>query len=122
MPDVLIRIAVVCAVIIIALAVSRLSRPWQDSAHPPLRIPPGDLPAGVVLFTSTDCDQCGAARAALKKAGIEYREVTWELEAGRFEAYGVQAVPLLACINDRGEQSLLAAGIPTRRSLRAVHR
>ena len=75
-----------------------------------------------LLFTSTDCDQCAAARGALKKAGIEYREVTYELEAARFERYGVQGVPLLARLRESGEQSFLAAGVPTRGSLRAVRR
>jgi len=120
--DVLIRFGVVAAVIGVAMGLARVSRPWQDSAHPALTIPPGDLPAGVVLFTSTDCDQCASARAALKKAGIEYREVTYELEAARFERYGVQGVPLLASLDERGGQQFLAAGVPTRRSLRAVQR
>lgn len=120
MSELTIRMIVVVAVVLVALVLSRLSRPWQDSAHPALTIPPGDLPAGVVLFTSTDCDQCAAARAALKKAGIAYREVTWELESGRMERYGVQGVPLLARIDESGSQPFLAAGVPTRRSLRAV--
>ena len=97
-----------------------MSRPWQDSAHPQLRIPPGELPAGVVLFTSTDCDQCANARGALQRAGISYREVTWEIESERFERYGVQGVPLLARLDDSGRQLYLAAGVPTRRSLRAI--
>ena len=122
MPDLVLRIGIVAVVVLVALALARLSRPWQDSAHPPLSIPAGELPAGVVLFTSTDCDQCAAARAALKKATIEYREVTWELEARRFEEYGVQGVPLLAIVEANGRQSLLTAGIPTRGSLRAVRR
>lgn len=122
MEDVLVRFGVVAVVMAAALGLARISRPWQDSAHPALTIPPGDLPAGVVLFTSTDCDQCAAARAALKKAGIEYREVTYELEAARFERYGVQGVPLLARLRESGEQSFLAAGVPTRGSLRAVRR
>lgn len=120
MDEAVVRIIVVVLVVVVALALSRLSRPWQDSAHPPLDIPPGDLPAGVVLFTSTDCDQCATARAALKKAGIDYREVTWELEPGRIEQYGVQGVPLLARIDESGTQTFLAAGVPTRRSLRQV--
>ncbi len=122
MEDVLVRLGVVAAVVVAALALARLSRPWQDAAHPPLSIPPGDLPPGIVLFTSTDCDQCAAARAALKKASIQFREVTYELEAARFERYGVQGVPLLARLEASGEQSFLAAGVPTRGSLRAVRR
>jgi glutaredoxin len=121
-PDLVLRLGIVAIVVVVALALARLSRPWQDSAHPALSIPPGDLPAGVVLFTSTDCDQCAAARAVLKKAAVEYREVTWELEAVRFEEYGVQGVPLLAIVESNGRQSLLTAGVPTRGSLRAVRR
>ena len=114
------RIIVVAAVVIVALVLARLSRPLQSGAHPPLAIPPGDLPEGVVLFTSGECDQCAAARAALKSAGIEYREVTHEIESARFDRYGVQGVPLLAKVEADGSQSVLAAGVPTRRSLRKV--
>lgn len=120
MDEVVVRLVVVLAVVVGALGLSRLSRPWQDAAHPQLQIPPGDLPAGVVLFTSTDCDQCANARAALKRAGIGYREVTWEIESERFERYGVQGVPLLAQLDASGRQLYLAAGVPTRRTLRAM--
>lgn len=122
MGDVVVRLLVVGLVVAGALGLSRLSRPWQDSAHPPLQIPPGELPAGVVLFTSPDCDQCVLARTALKRAEIAYREVTWELEAGRFERYGVQGVPLLAHLDESGAQTYLAAGVPTRRALRVLGR
>jgi len=118
--DVAMRLIVVGTVVVVALALSRLSRPWQDSAHPDLRIPPGELPAGVVLFTSTDCDQCANARTALQRAGISYREVTWEIESDRFQRYGVQGVPLLAQLDASGRQLYLAAGVPTGRTLRAV--
>lgn len=117
--DLAARVVIVALVIAVALGLARLSRPLQSSAHPPLAIPPGDL-EGVVLFTSGDCDQCAQARAALKSAGVKYREVTHEIEAARFESYGVQGVPLLAVVETDGSQSLLAAGVPTRRSLRAV--
>lgn len=118
--DPLTRVIVVVAVVAIALVIARLSRPLQSGAHPPLSIPAGELPAGVVLFTSTDCDQCAAARAALKSAGVAYREVTHELESNRFDRYGVQGVPLLALLLADGTQTYLAAGVPTRRSIRAV--
>lgn len=120
MEELLPRLAVVTVVVVVALGFARMSRPWQVAAHPPLQIPPGELPVGVVLFSSTDCDQCAAARAALKAAGIEYREVTHELESQRFQRYGVQGVPLLARLNEDGTQAYLAAGVPTRRSLRAL--
>lgn len=120
MDDVAVRLIVVGAVVAGAFGLSRLSRPWQDPAHPELQIPPGELPAGVVLFTSTDCDQCASARATLQRAGISYREVTWEIESDRFQRYGVQGVPLLAKLDASGRQLYLAAGVPTRRTLRAV--
>lgn len=120
MDELAIRLVVVVAVVAGALGLSRLSRPWQDAAHPQLQIPSGDLPAGVVLFTSTVCDQCANARAALQGAGISYREVTWEIESDRFQRYGVQGVPLLVQLDASGRQVYLAAGVPTRRALRAV--
>ena len=122
MDEVAIRLVVVVAVVAGALGLSRLSRPWQDAAHPGLQIPPGELPAGAVLFTSTDCDQCANARAALQRAGISYREVTWEIESDRFERYGVQGVPLVVQLDASGTQLYLAAGVPTRRTLRALRR
>lgn len=118
--DPIARIVVVVVVLAVALAIARLSRPWQPASHPTLSIPPGDLDPGVVLFTSTDCDQCAAARAALKRAGIQYREVTHEIEPQRFERYGVQGVPLLVRLEADGTQSHISAGVPTRRSLRRV--
>lgn len=118
--DTILRVIVIVVVVAAALGLAYWSRPLQDSAHPPLTIPPGELPAGVVLFTSTDCDQCAAARVALQAAGIAYREVTHEIESSRFERYGVQGVPLLARIDESGSQSLLAAGVPTRRTLRVL--
>ncbi len=120
MDEVAVRLVVVVAVVAGALGLARLSRPWQDAAHPRLQIAPGELPAGVVLFTSTDCDQCANARAALQRAGIDYREVTWEIESDRFERYGVQGVPLVAQLDAAGKQLYLAAGVPTRRTLRAL--
>lgn len=122
MDDAVVRVIVILVVVAAALGLAQWSRPWQDSAHPALTIPPGELPAGVVLFTSTDCDQCASARAALQAAGIQYREVTHEIESSRFERYGVQGVPLVAQIDESGSQSLLAAGIPTRRTLRSLRR
>jgi len=122
MDDTALRIVVVIVVVAAALVLSRLTRPLQDSAHPPLTIPAGELPAGIVLFTSTDCDRCAAARAVLQKRGVHYREVTWELEGSRMERYGVQGVPLLARITNSGEVTFLAAGVPTRRSLRSIAR
>lgn len=114
------RVAVVVVIIAFALLIARLSRPLQSAAHPPLSIPAGELDAGVILFTSGECDQCAAARAALKDAGVAFREVTHELESNRFDRYGVQGVPLLAKLEEDGTQSYLAAGVPTRRSLRAI--
>lgn len=122
MDDAVLRVVVIGVVVAAALGLAQWSRPWQGSAHPPLTIPQGELPAGVVLFTSTDCDQCAAARAALQSAGIQYREVTHEIESSRFERYGVQGVPLLARLDESGAQSFLAAGVPTRRSVRALRR
>lgn len=120
--DLLARLVIVAAVVVVALGLARIGRPWQDSAHPQLSIPPGELPAGVVLFTSSDCDQCASARAALKSAGIAYREVTHELESGRFERYGVQGVPLVARVDESGVQSYLSAGVPTRRAIRLLRK
>jgi len=114
------RVIVVVAVVAVALVIAGLSRPLQSASHPPLTIPAGELPEGVVLFTSGDCDQCAAARAALKNAGIGFREVTHEIESNRFDQYGVQGVPLLAKLEADGSQTYLAAGVPTRRALRAV--
>ena len=58
MSDTLIRVAVVVAVAAAALAIGFLLRRWQWSSHPPIDASQLALPAGIVVFTSTECANC----------------------------------------------------------------
>ncbi len=111
------RIAVVLVIVVIVVIVVRLLGRWQRPAHPAIDL--GDLGPrpGIVLFTSTDCVNCERARAIVESLGVQPREVTWELEPARFDAVGVEAVPLTVVVGGDGTVELLAAGVPRRRSL-----
>ncbi len=72
------------------------------------------LPAGLVLFTSTDCGNCSAVRTQLAVAGLRPREVTWELEPGTITRAGVTATPLTVVIDGDGAVLEQWSGVPPR--------
>jgi hypothetical protein len=77
-----------------------------------------DLPSGLVVFTSTGCANCAAARRNAAATGAPVREVTWELEAGLIERAGVSSVPLTLVIDDDGAVVTQIVGVPPMRRLR----
>ncbi len=117
MDDVLVRLALVAVVGLAALGAAHLSRRSGQPRHPPVDLSGTDLPGGVVLFTSTDCSSCDEARAVLRGAGIEFREVTWELEASVAERAGVGGVPLAVFRDASGATVAQLAGVPRRAAL-----
>lgn len=118
MGDVIVRALVVVAIALAALAAARVAGRVQQPFHRLLDLRATDLPSGVILFTSVDCTNCAAARAAYTKAGIEFREVTWELEGGLMETVGVDAVPLAVFRTADGVTAAQIAGVPRVRALR----
>ena len=118
MDDVVVRALVVAAIAAVALVGGRLAGRFQQPFHQLLDLRETDLPSGVVLFTSVDCTNCAAARTAYAKAGIEFREVTWELEGGLMESVGIEAVPVAVFRTANGATAAQIAGVPRARALR----
>lgn len=119
MSETLIRVGVVVAVAVAALAIGFLLRRGQWSSHPPIDLSELALPAGVLVFTSTECGNCKKVLATLRSLNVPVREVTHELEPATFEAAGVEAVPLTVVIDDQGT---VVAQLPGTVSVRRVKR
>ncbi len=62
------------------------------------------LEPGVYLFTSATCSSCTQARERLEaKLGQDrFRELAWEETSQTFEELGVDAVPAVMVVDDRG--------------------
>jgi Glutaredoxin len=107
-------VAIVAVAAIVGLVISRYRRP----PHPTVAVHDvGDRP-GVVLFTSTTCSTCKDTIALLEDMSIRFREVTNELEPGRFEDWGIVAVPLTVVIDRDGAVTGTFSGVPRRSPLR----
>lgn len=120
MSDVVVRLGVVAAVIlvaaIIALVIGRLARP----PHPGISVGDlGDRP-GVILFTSTTCSTCKETISLYRHLGVPFREVTNELEPQRFDEWGIVAVPLTVVVDADGTALRTFSGSPRKRPLLAA--
>ena len=115
----LVVVVLVLGAVVVAAVISRIRRP----PHPDITVGDvGDRP-GVVLFTSTTCPTCKQTIEVLEDMGVSFREVTHDLEAHRFETWGVVAVPVTVVVD--GDSTVVDAfsGVPRRRSLhRALQR
>lgn len=118
MSSVVIRALVVLVLVGVAFGVARLASRWLRPIHAPPTLEGLDVPAGLVIFTSTDCGNCRDALDAAADTGAPIREVTYELEPTLFEKAGVEAVPLTAVVNEAGSVVATFAGVPNRRGLR----
>lgn len=118
MSDPTTRALVVLIVLGLALVAGVIARRVQRPPHP--RVTIGDLGErpGVVLFTSTDCGTCKEAIALLEAEAVAFREVTYDLEPHRFEAWTVFAVPLTVVIAADGGVIETISGVPPLRRLR----
>lgn len=118
-----IRLGIVLVLVLLVVAAARLAGRWGHPTHPPIRLGDVGPRPGLVVFTSTDCTNCAEAISIAGSLGVEVREITWELEPGRFQTAGVEAVPLTAVVDSTGRVELLVTGVPTKRALaRAVNR
>lgn len=70
--------------------------------HPPVDIAGLGLPAGLIVFTSTDCPRCKPVLAAARASGAPVREVTYELEGDLQRRAGVVGVPLTVVVGSSG--------------------
>ncbi|MBT8211723.1 MAG: hypothetical protein KJN71_01125 [Acidimicrobiia bacterium] len=117
MSDLTVRLVVVVLLVVAILLVSRAVNSRRATQR---RITVPDIANAVVLFTSTDCSNCSAARAAFKSEGVAIREVTWELEPGVLEAAGVAQVPTAVVVGPGGETLDQLSGVPTARRVRRM--
>ncbi len=124
MPETLLRVGVVAAVAVAALAIGYLLRRGQWSSHPPIDVSELALPAGIVVFTSTECANCKKVLATLRRLDVPLREVTHELEPASFEAAGIEAVPLTVVVDGQGTVVAQLPGVVSarrvKRSLRSA--
>jgi len=118
MDDTLVRFLVIGGVALLAALAAVATRRWQRPVHPAVDVRGLGLPSGIVLFTSTECANCAAARRVAAATGAPIREVTWELEAPLLERAGVTSVPLTLVIDGDGAVVTQIVGIPPLRRLR----
>ena len=122
MAETLIRVAVVVLVAAAALVIGYLLRRVASPSHPPIDVADVDLPAGVVVFTSTECANCKQVLATLRSLDVPLREVTHELEPATFEAAGVEAVPLTVVLDDQGVVTAQLPGVVSARRVKRALR
>ena len=115
------RVALVLVLIVVVIVAARLVARWQKPPHPPLDFTGlGERP-GVVVFTSTDCATCVDVMETVSGVSAPVREVTWELEPQLFDRYHVEAVPLIAVLDEEGRSTLFETGkLKPRRLAKAV--
>jgi len=117
MSNELLRVALVVGAVAVALIVAWIARKLQRPVHPDIVVgDAGDRP-GVVLFTSTGCGNCKDMIALLKSESVSFREITYDLEPQRFEAWVVLAVPLCVVIDADGNVVEIMSGVPRTRTL-----
>jgi len=116
--DVVARVVVVFAIVVVAAGVALLIGRFRKPPHPSVEVGDvGDRP-GVVMFTSTTCSTCKDAIARLEDAGVPFREVTNDLEAQRFETWGIVAVPVTVVVDEKSSVVATFSGVPPIRRLR----
>jgi hypothetical protein len=117
MSDLTIRLVILAAVVLVVVVVSLLARRLGAPYHAALDLSGLDLPTGLVMFTSTACENCKKALEVAKATGAPLREITHEIEPGMFDKAGVAGVPLTIVIDANGTVVDQMGGIPQRRRL-----
>lgn len=120
MDDPVLRVGIVAVATLLVCAVALATRRWQRPVHRRVDASLLALPAGLVMFTSTDCSRCKEALAAARSSGLPLREITWELEPDKFEAASVTAVPLTLAVGPDGAVVDQISGVPSKRWIRRV--
>jgi len=117
MSEFAIRLLVVAGVVLFVAMVSLVARRLGAPYHAGVDLGGLDLPPGLVMFTSTECENCKKALAIAKATGAPLREITHEIEPGTFEKAEVTGVPLTIVIDAAGNVVDQFGGIPQRRRL-----
>ena len=118
MDSAVVQVLLVMAVVVAAIGIGRAADRRQRPTHPPVDLSGLDVPPGVVVFTSTQCDNCKRVMARLREIGAPVREVTHELEPQLFESAAVGAVPLAVVTDPQGIVVAQLAGAVSRRAVR----
>ena len=118
MPDLVVRAIWIAGLVIVAVAAGRLATRFRRSSQPTARLSGLGLEPGILVFTSTDCANCGKVMRSLRALEVPVREITYELESGLFESAGVSGVPLVVITKPDGTSARQFAGLVRPRRLR----
>lgn len=106
MTDVMGRVLVVGAVLLVSIVVALL---WKRrEASPVQRIRNTGLSPGIYFFSSSSCAECGPVRSSLIDRLGEQRfvELSWESNPEIFERLRVDAVPATLMVTESGSGKL----------------
>ena len=117
MSDPIVRLAIVVAVVAVAIGVAWILRRVANPPHPSVTVGDVGERPGIVLFTSTTCPTCKEVIALLQDMSLPYREVTSDLEAHRFDTWGIVAVPVTVVVDRDSTVVAAMSGGPRRRAL-----
>ncbi len=118
MDDPALRATLVILVTALVCGLAVATRRWQRPTHGRVDLSRLTLPAGLVVFTSTDCSRCKDALTVARASGLPLREITWELEPDKLETAAVTSVPLTLAISPDGSLLAQVSGVPSRRWLK----
>jgi hypothetical protein len=114
MSDIEVRLVAVIGAVAIGFAVSLVLR-GRPARRAPTKLNQTRLGAGVYLFTSASCPDCGAVRDVLSErfGPTGFIELSWESDPQVFDELGIDAVPatLIVTANDG---STLYPGAPSK--------
>ena len=117
MDSLALRILLLAGVLAVAAGLAWWARQTR-SHHPPVDVGGLGLPAGIVVFTSTDCPRCKDVLAIARSVEAPLREITYELEADLQRRAGVVGVPLTVVLDKSGEVVAQLPGRVRQQSLR----
>ncbi len=132
----LIRLAVVLAVVVVAWAVGRwLTRRDGEVVHAQEQLQPDDLaslglpvvdvPHRAVLFGSPTCGPCDAVKRVLLQVESERGDFTWRYvdtadHLGVADRLGIRRVPTLVLMDGLGAVRARTSGVPSPADLHAA--
>lgn len=122
MDDATTRLIVVVALVAIVVGLTYVANRFGQPKHEPISLGDISIPAGIVLFSSTECSRCRIVAADLRKLAVPLREITHELESGTLQELGVDAVPLTLLIAEDRSVLWQRAGRLSAKSLKELER